>query len=775
MKKISVFLLLVAQSVFAISAVFAQETEIRPIYQNSGYPNEIRAKDLLSRMTVEEKVRETMVVPVRRKQAVLSENGELTLGEHFLDEFKTKRGSFFGTASQESTEEAVKIINALQKLAIDSSRLNIPALFAHECLTGLVANGATIFPQPIGMSCSWDPELIERVYQVTSKEARARGIRMAYTPNADIARDPRFGRFPETYGEDTYLTTRMILSAVKGLQGDGKQPHFIATCKHFAGYAQVVGGTNFSNIEISPRTLIDEILPPFRAAVQVAKVQGIMPSHGDINGIPSHTNYKLLTETLRNEWGFEGIIVSDYDDIQRVFYFQEAAEDTSQAVMKAIRAGVDLELAGNGNALLTTIVQDHPEYIKYLDATVLRLLTAKFRMGLFENPYADPREAVKTTRTHKHLAIAKEIAESSIVLLKNQNQVLPLKKSVLKSIAVIGPNGFATPIAGYQRPTKNTGVFHGISNMVGNQVKVAFSEGCVIDDELSKMHLLENGELDAVGEKMISEALKAANNSDVVVLCLGENTKVVGESIFLEGHLKDRDNLNLVGGQEILFNRIAALGKPVIVVLLNGRPLSINKIAEKADAIVEAWLPGEFTGEAVANVLFGEVNPSGKLTATFPRSVGQLPVYYSKKHPTEKKGYLMSDSSPLFPFGFGLSYTTFEYSNLRLSSEEIGINEKLEVTINVKNVGDRAGKEIVQLYIRDKYASIVRPKKLLKGFDKIVLEPGETKTITFIITPDMLSFTGIDMEKVIESGDFDLMVGSSSEKYLEQTFTLKKN
>ena len=632
-----------------------------------------------------------------------------------------------------------------------------------------MAQGSTSFPQPIALASTWDPDFISKVFTAAALETRARGSHQVLGPNLDVAREPRWGRTEETYGEDPYLVSRMAVAIIKALQGPGPGvdgDHIIATAKHFAAHGQPEGGTNIAPANYSERVLREFFLPSFKAAVTEAGIMSVMASYNEIDGVPSHANKWLLEKVLRQEWGFKGNVVSDYYGIPQLESLHHVAADKAEAARLAIEAGVDLELPDpDCFPLLVQLVKEGKVSEATVDRAVVRNLRAKFLLGLFENPYVDPERAARVTSSQEHRELAAEAARRSIVLLKNENNLLPLERSALKSIAVIGPNADRAHLGGYSdNPGRGISVLQGIMDKVGSKVKVAHAVGCKITEEggdwwADTSHLSDPAE----DSKLIAQAVDVAKAADVSVLVLGGNEDTNKEA-WADNHLGDRDSLDLVGRQNDLVKAILETGKPTIVLLINSGPLSVNYIAEKVPAVLEGFYLGQETGVAIADVLFGDYNPAGKLPVSFPRSVGQLPIYYNRK-PTAKRGYLFTSKEPLFPFGYGLSYTTFSYSNPKIAPQRISPSGQATVTVTVTNTGKRAGDEVVQLYIHDLVSSVTRPVMELKDFKRIALAPGESKTVDFVITPDKLSFLNLNMERVVEPGMFDIMVGTSSVKY----------
>ena len=742
-------------------------------YKNPRLSVEQRVADLLSRMTLEEKVAQLTCLWMNRPQVNPQIDFENGRGD-FLPEkaavvMKHGIGQIARQREQKGPREGAMFANAVQKWLIENTRLGIPAILHDEILHGHMAKGSTSFPQPIALATTWDPEFITKVFTAGALETRARGSHQVLGPNLDLGRDPRWGRTEETYGEDPYFTSRMAVAIVRALQGTGPaidNNHVIATAKHFAAHGQPESGTNIAPANFSERVLREYFLPSFKAAVTEAGIMSVMPSYNEIDGVPSHANKWLLQKVLREEWGFKGHVVSDYYAIPQMVDLHHVASDKNTAAKIAIEAGVDTELPDPDTfTTVLTLVKDRRVSEATLDQAVARNLRAKFLLGLFENPYVDAERAVQVTNSSEHRALAADAARRSITLLKNQNDLLPLNRSTLKSIAVIGPNAAQVHLGGYSDdPGRGVSVLQGIKDKVGNGVKVVYAEGCKITKEggnwfADTAHLSDPVE----DRKLIAEAVAVAQNAEVALLVLGGNEDTNKEG-WADNHLGDRDSLELVGRQNDLVKAVLETGKPTIVVLINSGPLSINYIAENVPAILEGFYLGQETGVGVADVLFGDYNPAGKLTISFPRSVGQLPLYYNRK-PTARRGYLFADKEPLFPFGFGLSYTTFAYSNLKINPARIGLAGETKVSVTVTNTGRRAGDEIVQLYIRDLVSSVTRPIKELKDFKRISLAAGESKTVEFVITPEKLSFLDLNMKSVVEPGWFDIMVGTSSVKY----------
>ncbi len=681
------------------------------------------------------------------------------------------------TQNGEDAEIAQKVEDLLSNMTLEekiaqltqdaptNERLGIPIMLYSECLHGLWLKGATVYPQAIALGSTWEPELLREMTTQIAKEARAANLTHCYSPNLDvISGDARYGRVEESYGEDPYLVSRMGVAFIEGLQGTGEEQfdenHILATAKHFAGYPENRRGINGGFSDMSLRRLYEVFLPPFEAAVKEAKVGCIMPGHQDLNGIPCHMNSWLLNDLLRDNWGFDGFIVSDNNDVSRLELMHFIAKNRPEAAVMGLQAGVDMDLvigkSPANSAYIYEVLKDtltgNPSLMKYVDHSVLRILTAKFRLGLFETKDKSYNAEIVSTPESQELAL--KVARKAIVLLKNDNNFLPLDINELNSIAIIGPNaaevrlqnGKYTQMGGYSGiPPYYTSVLEGITEKAASRVKINYSPGC---------------ELTSFSKDGFAGAVAAAQKSDVVILALGGSTLTCSEGT-------DRDDLDLFGVQNELVEAIHSTGKPIVVVLLNGRPLTINYIAENIPSVIEGWYLGMRTGEALADVIFGDYNPGGKLTVSFPRSVGQLPVTYLERPDFIGSGhgqYKFSDKSPLFPFGYGLSYTTFIYSEPRLAARTIQVGESTTITVDVTNTGNRKGEEVVQMYVRDDFASVGRYLKLLKGFKRINLKPGETKEVTFDINFEALSIYNEEMKKVVEPGAFTISVGASSEE-----------
>jgi beta-glucosidase len=754
--------------------------EAEAAYRNRDLPVETRVADLLDRMTLEEKIAQLHCFGrvVELTDILLDEEGEL-LPEAMAERFRHGLCQLGRPAQRRSPRATAELTNAVQRFLVDETRLGIPALFNEEGVHGLMATGSTSFPQAIALASSWDEDLVEEVYTVVAREARVRGSNYVYAPVLDLARDPRWGRVEETFGEDPHLVSRLGVAAVRGLQGPGPgigEGRVIACAKHYAVHGQPEGGLNAAPASISERVIREEFLPPFQAAVTEAGVQAVMASYNEVDGIPVHANRWLLQTVLREEWGFQGFVTSDGFGVPQLMLLHRVAADPDEAARRAIEAGVDCEVpAGICYPGLLEQARAGEVSMQAVDRAVGNLLRAKIRLGLLDEvPSADPDEAERVTNCPAHRELALRAAREAIVLLKNEGDLLPLRLDVpgvdaagIRSIAVIGPNAAELHLGGYaEDPGRGVSVLQGIREKLGDRARVAYAEGCRITEGVQGYAAWHRDEVTlsdpAEDTPRIAEAVELARQSDVAVLVLGGNEGTCREGWWFD-HLGDRDRLDLLGRQDELVEAVLGTGTPTIAILINGRPLAIRRVAETVPAILECWYLGQETGTAVAEVLFGEVNPSGKLPVTFPRSVGQLPTYYYYR-PSAKRGYAFAESEPLYPFGHGLSYTTFCYRDLALSPERIAVGGTTRVRVEVANTGERAGAEIVQLYVRDRVSSVTRPVQALKGFRRIQLEPGETRVVEFELTSEQLALLDAEMQWRVEPGLFDVMVGGSSDR-----------
>jgi len=761
-------------------------------YRDASLPAEQRVADLLARMTLEEKAAQMMCVWQQKAETLVDANGAFDVEKarrafgHGNGLGQVGRPSDAGSSGHEPEKgrrprAMAELTNAIQRFFTEESRLGIPVIFHEECLHGHAAVGATSFPQPIGLAGTFNPALVESLYAMTAEEARVRGTHQALTPVVDVARDARWGRVEETFGEDPYLVSRMGVAAVRGFQGDrtfADKTRVIATLKHFVAHGQPESGQNCAPANVSMRELREVFLRPFHAAIRDAGAISVMPSYNEVDGVPSHANRWLLRDVLRREWGFDGFTISDYYAIWELGYRPDThghfvAHDTKEACALAVRAGVNVE-APEPDAYrhLVDLVRSGVLEEQELDDLVASLLYWKFRLGLFDDPFVDADRAERVVGSTRNRELALQAARETITLLKNEGSVLPLDLARLRKIAVIGPNAHRSLLGGYSGvPPYNVTVLDGIKARVGDAAEVVYSEGCKItiggswtDDTVTPSDPDED-------RRQIAEAVRIASDADVIVLGLGGNEQTSREAWSLK-HMGDATNLDLIGRQNELVAAMLATGKPVVTLLFNGRPVAATYVSEHVPAIVECWYLGQETGRAVADVLFGDFNPGGKLPITVPRSAGHVPAFYNHK-PSARRGYLFDDVTPLYPFGFGLSYTTFRVADVRLERSAIGRSESTRVMATVTNTGARAGAEVVQMYIRDRVSSVTRPVKELKGFTKVFLEPGATTTVSLDITPESLAFYDIDMNNVVEPGEFAIMVGTSSRNVDLQTVVLE--
>ncbi|WP_205480328.1 glycoside hydrolase family 3 N-terminal domain-containing protein [Sphingomonas arenae] len=754
----------------------------RAIYKDPSQPVERRIEDLLRRMTLEEKVAQLVTV-WEQKGKIQTDDGTFSPEEasqnfpHGLGQIarpSDRRGVTVANtgaagaaagAVNRNGRETADYIDAAQRWAVEKTRLGIPLLMHEEALHGYTARGATSFPQAIALASSWDPALLERVFSVAAREMRARGAHLALAPVVDVARDPRWGRIEETYGEDPHLVSEMGLAAIRGFQGRTlplASDKVLVTLKHMTGHGQPENGTNVGPSDISERTLRSIFFPPFERAVTELPVLSVMASYNEIDGIPSHANGWLLNDVLRGEWGFKGAVVSDYFAIRELITRHRMYSSLKDAAERAMESGVDSEMPDpEGFVHLPELVRTGRVSQKLVDDAVRTVLRMKFQAGLFENPYVDAGTADAKTATPDAIALAREAAQRSMVLLKNERGLLPLDPAKIGRMLVVGTHARDTPIGGYSdEPSHVVSVLEGLQKAAAGRFTVNYSEGVRLTE--SRCWSCDEVKLvpETINRKLIADAVAAAKKADTIVLVLGENEQLSREA-WADAHLGDTTSLNLVGQQEELARAILALGKPTVVLLLNGRPLSVNYLAENASALVEGWYLGQETGNAVADVLLGKVSPGGKLPVSFARSVGQLPIYYNHK-PTARRGYLFDTTKPLYPFGHGLSYTTFDISAPRIARPSIAVGETAKVSVDVTNTGRRVGDEVVQLYVRDDEASVTRPVIELKGFQRITLQPGERRTITFDVTPAHLSLWNTQMKRVVEPGTFTISVGPNS-------------
>ncbi|MDZ7337404.1 MAG: glycoside hydrolase family 3 C-terminal domain-containing protein [candidate division KSB1 bacterium] len=753
------------------SATTAAGRERMP-YKDPTLPIEERVSDLLGRMSLEEKVAQMLCIWSAKGSILFDERGELSFAQlrKHLPHGLGQIARLSDTRGGLSPREMMELANQVQKFFVEHTRLCIPVILHEECLHGLAAKDATSYPQAIALASTFDPALVERVFAAVAEDVRSRGAHQVLAPVVDVARDPRWGRVEETFGEDPYLVAQMGLAAVRGLQGDGSFSdgrHVMATLKHFAAHGQPESGINCAPAIVSERLLRDVFLYPFKQVVQKGKVASIMASYNEIDGVPSHANRWLLRDVLRGEWGFKGFVVSDYFAITELHHRPEAvshsvAGDKKEAALLAACAGVNIELPDmDCYPLLVELVREGKLSEAVIDELVAQLLSGKFTMGLFDRPFVAIDEHRTAAKLEADRELALQAAREAIILLKNEGNLLPLRPKRGTTIAVIGPNADRELLGGYSgKPRYYTSVLSGIKEKVGSRCRILYAEGCKItvggswhEDTVT----LPDPEED---RQAIVEAVRVAQQADVIILALGGNEQTAREA-WNRFHLGDRASLELVGRQNELAEALLRTGKPVVVVLSHGRPNSINFIAAHVPAIVECWYLGQETGHAIADVLFGDYNPGGKLPISVPRSAGHIPCYYNYK-PSARRGYLFDDVSPLYPFGYGLSYSTFTFRNVRLERSTIRLGESTKVVVEVTNTGGCEGEEVVQMYVRDLVSSVTRPIKELRGFRRVHLKPGQSATISFPVGFEELAFTNIDKELTVEPGDFEIMVGSSS-------------
>lgn len=755
-------------------------------YKNPALSVEERTQDLLSRMTLQEKVDQLNMKSLSRLK--LDKKGKITDSSLV----KLFDGRSIGCLESPFIEhdKIATYSEAADNYLRTKTRLGIPAIQIAECLHGQMALGTTIFPQAIGLGCTWNPSLIQEMSSIIAEEASLSGVDQALSPLFDLARDPRYGRVEECYGEDPYLVKEMGKAFVIGMQGEPEQTKrglesgkLACTAKHFVAYSVPEAGINIAPTYVGERNLRELHFVPFKSVVEEANIYSLMPGYHEVDGIPVHGNRWLLTDVLRNEWNFSGYVFSDYGAIGMMNGFHYTTANKGESAIQALQAGVDLEAPSRyAFGEIERLVQEGKIDETVVDTAVARILRVKFKMGLFDRPYKKAKKLSEKVHKQSSIDLAQKIAEESIVLLKNDNSLLPLNKSNLRKIAVIGPNADKVQFGDYSITKNNaygTTILQGIKNYVGDDVDVVYTEGCGIT-RLSK---------DGFGE-----AARLAKESDVVVLVLG-GTSIIYSGIGWGDHNSkevntcgeglDRNELNFPGVQKELLEVVTAQGKPVVLIMVNGRPYTISEEVMKVGAVLETWYPGEKGGDAVSRILFGEVNPSGKLSMTFPKTEGHIPMYANHK-PSAKgyyrnpgtperpgRDYVFSSPNPLFCFGHGLSYTTFEYSGLNI---EKNINPKgdLRISCTLKNTGKVKGAEVVQLYVRDKVSSVTTPVKALKGFSKVELNPGEIKEVKIILKIEDLKLWNADMKYVLEPGEFEIYLGSSVEDIRLNTNVLIK-
>ncbi|HTU33298.1 MAG TPA: glycoside hydrolase family 3 N-terminal domain-containing protein [Candidatus Acidoferrum sp.] len=718
-----------------------------PVYRQGSAPIERRIDDLMRRMTIEEKVRQLDMYS--GADALMSEHSDSTHATPdavFQPEKARALWGSLGVGALHDLNPTPEQSNAIQKWVISHDRLGIPVLFIEEGLHGF--DTGTVFPSPIGLGSTWDRELLRQTGGAIAAEARATGVDMILAPVLNLARDPRWGRVEETYGEDPYLASQLGLAYVRGAQGKSLDADdtVIAEPKHFAAYEAGEGGTNTSPVDIGERELRTIMLAPFETAVREGHAMSVMAAYNEVDGIPMTDDPFLLKTVLRQEWGLKGFVLSDLGAIERLYSAHRVAASPEDAACMAIRSGVDMQFYDFPHDVfqkaLIGCVRNGTLPEADVDRAVRSVLRAKFMLGLFDHPFVDPSLNQKAHRAAQHLAASMNAALESMTLLKNDDHLLPLSKE-LKRIAVIGPNGDVARYGDYERENngEHISILQGIRDLLPGTT-VTFSDG-----------------------KDIPAAVASAQGADAVVMGLGEREGISGEGF-------DRSSLGLPGNQEQLLEAVAATGKPVVLVLENGRPLTIRWAKQHIPAILEAWYPGEFGGKAIAETLFGDYNPGGRLAVTFPQTAGQLPDDYDAD-PSRVWKYIDSDGKPLFPFGFGLSYTTFRYDELSAQAPRPGSHDDIQVSVNVTNTGERAGDEIAQVYLREDVSSVETAARALKGFSRIRLNPGERQTVTFNIPQEQIAVWNADKKWAIEAGEYTVWVGGSSEATLSTKFYLR--
>jgi beta-glucosidase len=774
----------------ATAAAQAASQGRAPLYKQPGAAVDARVEDLLGRMTLEEKIAQMQCVwqtkaGVQNPDTSFSPEKASAAYPHGMGMFARPSDRQLGAAgaagdagntAHRGPRETAEYVNAVQQWSMERTRLGIPVLMHEEALHGYVAREATSFPQAIGLASSFDPELVTQVFSVAAREMRARGTNLALAPVVDVAREPRWGRIEETYGEDPHLCGVMGKAAVIGFSGNSlplAPDKVYATLKHMTGHGQPESGTNIGPANVGQRALREDFFPPFEKIIRETRIAAVMPSYNEIDGLPSHANRWLLTDVLRKEWGFQGLTVSDYMAVDELITRHRLVATPKEAALRALKAGVDVETPDpKGYVTLAELVREGKVSVKEIDAAVRRVLKLKFQAGLFENPYADAAQADARTATPDAIALAREAARRSAVLLKNDKGLLPLQPNRVGKMLLVGTHAKDTPIGGYSDvPRHVVSVYEGLQKEAqAHGFSLAYSEGV----RLTEGRVWGKDEIvftkPEVNARLIAEAVEAAKSADTIVMVLGDNEQTAREA-WADNHLGDRASLDLIGQQNDLARAIFALNKPTVVLLLNGRPLSATLLAERADALLECWYLGQETGHAVADLLFGRANPGGKLPVSIARDAGQLPMFYNRK-PSSRRGYIDGVTTPLYPFGYGLSYTRFEISEPRLQQARIGVNGSTRVQVDVRNVGSVRGDEVVQLYIRDDFSSVTRPLLELKGFQRVSLEPGEQRTVSFDIKPTDLWFYNADMKRVVEPGTFTIFAGPNSVDLKKTTLTV---
>jgi beta-glucosidase len=776
MKRILAFILFISIAFQATS----QKSTPSP-YKNAKLPIEARVADLLKQMTLEEKVAqlqchwETIVWGTMTNEKSEADFDKLAkLAPNGLGQF-ARPSEMKGFGSRSPFETAV-YANAVQKYFVEKTRLGIPIMFHEESLHGNQAKDATNFPTHLALGATWNENLLSEIYTAVAEEIRLRGGHQVLAPVVDLARDPRWGRTEECLGEDPYHVSRLAVAEIKAYQGGEKVDkiparHVISTLKHFGIHGASEGGLNTAPNFSDERQAREVYFQSFEACVKQAGALGLMPCYNELSGIPAHSNKWMLTDVLRKEWGFKGMIVSDYGAVQELETLHKVAKNAEETAIWAINAGVDTETPNAyGFKTIVDLVKKGKISQATLDETVSRVLTAKFRMGLFENPYTDPEEAKRVIGSDANRKLAYRAACESMVLLKNDNNILPLQKGKYKKIAIIGPNADRCILGGYSSTPKQTITpLQALKKKLGSDVQIIYTEGVRLTDKGDWFSDTKDVQATPHDDNVprMKEAIEKCKDADLILFFGGTNEAINREG-WADGHLGDLTNIDLFGDQNELILRLRRYEIPTIGFVFSGPPLACKTLDENVQALVQCWFLGQETGDAVADLILGNISPSGKLPMTIPRSIGHIPAYYSYK-PTARRGYAFEDVKPLYAFGHGLTYTTFKYSIPVIASEtkqsvvKIKQNQTVSVNVAVTNTGAREGSEVVQMYIRDKVSSVTRPIKELKDFKKITLKAGESQTVTFIITPDKLSFYNREMKKVVEAGEFEVMIGTSSD------------
>lgn len=761
--------------------------------KDASLPIEARVRHLLDKMTVEEKIGQ--LIQLYGWEMYEKAQGKIVL----TDAFKKRMlqggiGSLYGTLRADpwtgvtletglSPRDGAHAVNEIQRFAVEQTRLGIPILIGEECSHGHMAIGATVFPVPLAIGSAWNRELFEQMCRAVAIETRAQGGAVTYSPVLDVVRDPRWGRTEECFSEDSYLVSELGAAAVRGMQGkDLSSPDSIGvTLKHYAAYGASEGGRNAATVHIGARELHEVDLPPFEKAIAEGAFS-VMTAYNEIDGVPCTSSRYLLNHVLREQWGFQGFVITDCGAIDMLYSGHNVAPTGEAASALALSAGVDMEMSGSMfSRYLMEALNKRLVSQEELDEAVRRVLDAKFRLGLFDNPYVDPERAAIVIGAKEHADIAKQVALESTILLKNTNSILPLNKNSKQKIAVIGPNAdrpynqlgdYTSPQPRAHVATVLDGIRHKLED---RDAEVIYAPGCRVKED---------------SREGFEVAVEAAKEADLSILVLGSSSardfgegtidlrtgaSIVTDSAESEmdcGEGVDRTSLRLSGVQLELAQEIGKLGKPMIIVYINGRPIVEPWIEEHADAILEAWYPGQEGGHAIADLLFGDANPSGKLSITIPMHEGQMPISYHLRRPSKRR-YVEMDLKPRYAFGYGLSYTTYDYANLQVRASQGAGVELVHVQVEVTNTGQRAGQEVVQLYIRDRYSTFTRPELELKGFEKVFVEPGETRLVQFALTKEHLALLNERLERVVEPGEFIISVGPSSDQLLSQSIHIE--